>query len=220
MSSRTAPRSQKVDRRSLLLQTAEELFADHGIDAVSLNEINKAAGQRNTSAIHYHFGNKERLVQTIIYEHYAAIDEHINTLLDDFEAIPKSRRSPRDLLRALLMPFVAQLDSKRGINYLLIVRQVLAKSSDMLISGHPEGEDRARLRVFELSRQLLPDLPSPIRRSRMELCAGLIFNALASRARGERGGIDDRDLFVSELLDNLQAVLTSRPSKETLEILG
>ena len=53
----------KQNRRQLLLQTAEALFARKGIDAVSLNEINKAARQRNTSAMHYHFGSKEGLVQ-------------------------------------------------------------------------------------------------------------------------------------------------------------
>ena len=57
-------------------------------------------------------------------------------------------RSIHDLLRALVIPFSDQLDTEKGTNYLLIVRQVLMKSTDMLVVGHPEGEDRARKRIF------------------------------------------------------------------------
>lgn len=219
MTDAQAPRKSSQDRRALLLRTAEELFAHRGIDAVSLNEINKAAGQRNTSAMHYHFGSKDGLVSTIIYEHYADIDREVNALLDLFEQLPVNQRSPRELLRALVTPFVQQLDSPRGINYLLIVRQVLVKSSDMLVSGHPGGEDSARLRVFQLSRDLMPQMPAEVRRYRMVLCAGLIFNALTAYAQGGGIGRGNRELFVSNLLDNLEAVLVTAPSGETLELL-
>ena len=106
------------------MQTAETLFARTGIDAVSLNEINKVAGQRNTSAIHYHFGNKEGLIQAIVYEHYADIDEQINVLLDEYEKQPKNKQNCRDLISALVTPFARQLDNGKGINYLLIVRHI------------------------------------------------------------------------------------------------
>ena len=45
--------------RAQLVATAEILFAARGLDAVSQNEITKAAGQRNASALHYHFGGKD-----------------------------------------------------------------------------------------------------------------------------------------------------------------
>ncbi|MEV1201628.1 helix-turn-helix domain-containing protein, partial [Microbispora rosea] len=35
-----------------LVDAAERLFAERGIDAVSLREINAAAGQRNSTALH------------------------------------------------------------------------------------------------------------------------------------------------------------------------
>ncbi|MGH9896848.1 MAG: helix-turn-helix domain-containing protein, partial [bacterium] len=44
-----------TERRLLL--AAERLFADRGIDAVSLRAIMAAAGT-NVASVHYHFGSK------------------------------------------------------------------------------------------------------------------------------------------------------------------
>ncbi|MDG1463243.1 MAG: TetR family transcriptional regulator, partial [Gammaproteobacteria bacterium] len=54
--------------RLQIILAAERLFGEQGIDAVSLRQINVAAGQKNSSATHYHFGNKETLVAAI-YEY-------------------------------------------------------------------------------------------------------------------------------------------------------
>ncbi|NWG46076.1 MAG: TetR/AcrR family transcriptional regulator [Alphaproteobacteria bacterium] len=48
-----------------LIVTAEQLFAEHGLSGVTVRQINEAAGQRNTSAIYYHFGCKARLIGAI-----------------------------------------------------------------------------------------------------------------------------------------------------------
>ena len=45
-------------RARRLVAAAETLFAGAGVDAVSLREINAAAGAGNASAIQYHFGDR------------------------------------------------------------------------------------------------------------------------------------------------------------------
>ncbi|WP_202125176.1 TetR/AcrR family transcriptional regulator [Actinomadura physcomitrii] len=60
-----------ADTRTRLIEVAERLFAERGVNAVSLREIAAAAGQRNTSAVACHFGTKEKLV-TAIYRHRLA----------------------------------------------------------------------------------------------------------------------------------------------------
>lgn len=51
--------------RARLIASAEQLFAERGVASVSLNEITRAAQQKNRNAVHYHFGSKEALVQAI-----------------------------------------------------------------------------------------------------------------------------------------------------------
>ena len=50
--------------RELLLTVAERLFAERGVDAVSLRAVMAEAGT-NVAAIHYHFGSKEALIQAL-----------------------------------------------------------------------------------------------------------------------------------------------------------
>ena len=51
-----------------IVLAAERLFAEHGIDGVSLRQIGAAAGNGNNSAVQYHFGSKDRLVLAV-FEH-------------------------------------------------------------------------------------------------------------------------------------------------------
>jgi AcrR family transcriptional regulator len=48
-----------------IVLAAEGLFAERGIEGVSLRQIGAAAGNGNNSAVQYHFGTKERLVQAV-----------------------------------------------------------------------------------------------------------------------------------------------------------
>ena len=50
----TAPESADLTK-ARLMTAAEGLFAEYGIEAVSARQIALAAGQRNQSAIRYHF---------------------------------------------------------------------------------------------------------------------------------------------------------------------
>lgn len=49
--------------RQALLDSAEELFAAHGIDAVSNRRIAEHAGNSNHSAVNYHFGSRDELIR-------------------------------------------------------------------------------------------------------------------------------------------------------------
>lgn len=61
--------------RQQLLDAAERLMADRGIEAVSLREIATAASARNSSAAQYHFGTKEHLVEAVLSRHMGTINE-------------------------------------------------------------------------------------------------------------------------------------------------
>jgi len=46
------------DTRSRILDVAEELFSEQGIDRVSIRDLT-AVAELNQGGIHYHFGSKE-----------------------------------------------------------------------------------------------------------------------------------------------------------------
>ncbi len=218
----TKPAS-KNSRREALKQKAAELFAQKGIDAVSLNEINKAAGQRNTSALHYHFGSKEGLIEAIVYERYEHINQQINKLLDEFEASPKQAQTLRALLKVSIKPFMDQLDDQQGIYYLLIVTQLFMKSSDMITKGHPTGEDTARLRIFHHYQTIMGELPPLVQNSRLILHASMLVHSLATYAQTTQAGgsylLGSKTLFFNNLLDGLEGLMKNPASEATLETI-
>jgi AcrR family transcriptional regulator len=69
-----APPLQPDDTRQRLLAAAEVVFAERGFDSATVRDICRAAGA-NVAAIHYHFGDKERLyVETLKQAHECADD--------------------------------------------------------------------------------------------------------------------------------------------------
>ncbi len=71
---------------ALLLDAAERLFAERGIDSVSTREIVRASGQSNLSAAHYHFGSREALVAAVIERRLRMINTLRNRRLDELVA--------------------------------------------------------------------------------------------------------------------------------------
>src|SRR5262245_52289342 len=49
--------------RNALLDTAEAMFAESGISAVSLRQIGIAIGSANANVVGYYFGDKEALIE-------------------------------------------------------------------------------------------------------------------------------------------------------------
>lgn len=59
--------------RDKLLDAAARLFAERGIDNVSIREIVRTAGQHNASAVHYHFGSRGEVLRAVLARHVPAI---------------------------------------------------------------------------------------------------------------------------------------------------
>src|SRR3979490_1013799 len=102
---RAASRSAPEDTKSQIKAAAQMLFARHGVDAVTVQQIVAAAGQRNTAALHYHFGSKEELIRQLMVDGAAVLDERRRGMLRELEA----RGGPatiREVLLVLVMPVI------------------------------------------------------------------------------------------------------------------
>ncbi|EME59276.1 tetr family transcriptional regulator [Rhodococcus ruber BKS 20-38] len=68
--------------RLALLDAAEELIAHRGIHGVSAREVVKAAGQRNNSAVAYHFGSWHGLLDAVWTRHAPRVNAERAALVD------------------------------------------------------------------------------------------------------------------------------------------
>lgn len=93
--------------RRALLDSAEELFASQGIDAVSNRHIAEHAGNANHSAISYHFGGREELIRALMERNSDETRKRRHELAAQLGENP----SLRELLICLIVPWTDQLAS-------------------------------------------------------------------------------------------------------------
>jgi len=102
------------DTRDAIVRAALELFSKHGIDGVSLRQIVTAAGQSNPSAVHYHFQNKDGLVEAVVnrvIESLTPLQEQ--ALASIAEADQQGRLTVREVVRVSAMPLILLYSSGR-----------------------------------------------------------------------------------------------------------
>lgn len=90
-----------------MLDVAERLFAERGIDGVSLRTVGQAAGQRNNSAAQYHFGSRDGLVRAVLGRRWESVDQRRSELAAE---LPPD--APLDaLVRCVVLPLAELVDT-------------------------------------------------------------------------------------------------------------
>jgi AcrR family transcriptional regulator len=213
-----------VATRARIVSAAERLFAERGIDATTLAEINKAASQRNRSAVQYHFGNKEGVVHAILDKHTPGIELRRHAMLDEIEAAGEP--SLRALAEALVLPVAEKLDDPDGgPAFLRVNAQLIGHPSFPLLSLHTQRINRGADRLNRLIAANAPDWPAPLWTPRWLLMIGLLFHGMADYARlleakDTSAGAPARGLFVNNLIDSVVAILEAPISSATASELS
>ena len=109
--------------RARLLDEAARLFATRGVYESTVREILEAAGQRNASALTYHFGSREGVLRAILRRHGDPLDAVRGALASG----PVSGLSARELVGALIVPLAGLLADPGGRNYLRILAQLTSR---------------------------------------------------------------------------------------------
>ena len=122
--SRAAP----DDTKSQIKAAAQLLFARHGVDAVTVQQIIAAAGQRNNAALHYHFGSKEELIRQLVVDGAAVLDERRQGMLADLEACG-GPSDIREVLLVLVMPVIELGDDERWRGYIRFTSSLQARTA-------------------------------------------------------------------------------------------
>lgn len=152
--------------RERILDVAEELFAQSGLEGVSLRAINSAAGL-SPAALHYHFGTKEKLLEAILLRRMPALMAKRRELLDRIERDddpPTSRQVVEAIVSPLLELVIEQGDD--GIRYARFIARAWSdrRLDPEFIRAHfGDGIER----IGPMAQRALPDLPAELVRMRL-----------------------------------------------------
>lgn len=193
--------------RERLIETAERLFADRGVGAVSLREIGATAGQRNTAAVKFHFGGKDALIVAVLDHRMKHVNDERLRLLATMQAQGRNR-DLRSLLDAFVVPLARSMQDPQSY-YLRFLAQL---ASDPLYREATWNWDSATSLnlVWSGITQCLDHLPHRVVRIRMRMLMNLVLHTLADRERrlAAADGRTRPDVLV-ELVDAAHGMLTA-----------
>jgi AcrR family transcriptional regulator len=112
--------TEHTDTRESLLDAAEKLFSEHGIQAASLRQITQEASA-NLAAVNYHFGSKDGLVRAVFSRRLRPMnDERFRRLQEvDLEADDAVEQILTAFLEPLLRLVSEKPDGVRGFARLM-----------------------------------------------------------------------------------------------------
>ncbi|MFF2039046.1 TetR family transcriptional regulator [Kitasatospora sp. NPDC058170] len=211
------------ETREKLLRAAEELFATRGIEAALTRDITRLAGQGNPSAVQYHFGSREGLLDAIMAGRQERTEQALAPLLAGLGPVaappgppdlpdPSGLPGLADLLGALIAAEATELRTQQGRYCLRISAQVRHNSGVRTRAPHPPPAGGGHRRVIELVEDRVHDLPEPLRLERIDLVLTLIGAALADRAQQYLTGstpLTDEEAFLADLVAMSAAMLAA-----------
>jgi AcrR family transcriptional regulator len=157
------------------MDAAERLFAERGIDAVSLRTINAEAGY-SVAALHYHFGTRDGLVRALLQRAQPAMFQQRATMVADLETQP--RPQVEAIVEALVFPLTAGIlcNFSAGVAQLRFLVRLSFDRSPYLAKTLDDSVALFR----PLLRRALPHLDARTLTRRWLLAADLAQHALAN----------------------------------------
>ncbi|MFO0688661.1 MAG: TetR family transcriptional regulator [Myxococcota bacterium] len=194
--------------RLALIEAAERLIAEEG-PAVSLRQVVSAAGQRNSSAIRYHFGTRAELIGAVVDARQSVFEPKRLRHLAELEAAGEV--TARGLIRALLEPVFEHQRGAQPSHHARFMEKIRDHAGVELVRRQDWAA--TRLIASQLARCSTP-VPESQRATRTRGLISVVFALLADLERAEHRTLEEREAAEQATIDMVLGVVRFDPSAE------
>ena len=163
-----------------LLETAEQLFADKGFEAVSVRDITQLA-KTNVAAVNYHFGSRDSLLGMVMMRYMQPVTEERLARIDTLDRKWAGKVVPlEEIIDAYVRPLITQVrksELSERLFYKLMGR-IFAQQGNGL---PPQIESQLKQVVERFTRSFakaLPEVPPEDLAWRIHFMAGAMIHLL------------------------------------------
>lgn len=173
------------DTKGRILDAAEDLFIEHGFEAMSLRQIT-AHAEVNLAAVNYHFGSKEALIHSMLARRLDRLNLERLKLLDRFEKRFADAGNPNAMtcehvLGALFIPALRlSRDTQHGGRaFLRLLGRAYTDPSSFVREFLAQHYASVSDRIFDAFTRALPHLPREELSWRLNFSIGALSGVLA-----------------------------------------
>ena len=204
--------------KNALMRATEKLVAERGVENISIKEIVAEAGQKNESALQYHFQNLTGLLRAIHDERSEQVHQKRAELLADVLKNSNPLKL-RDICLLMVRPtFELARSNVEFRRYVKAFGHELALSepSPLKMAVRSGGGGESGAQMGELLKAALPHLNEEAYHRRLEAAVMLCSASMYHQAR-QKSAFRGRqsELFLHNLVDALCGLLGAEVSQET-----
>lgn len=192
-----APNSRAGSTRTGLLEAAETLFGEDGIEAVSMRQIGLAIGSANTNVVTYHFGTKDDLVLAVLRYRLAAIEGRRAELLAQ-SGLPLDQLQPPALLDILYRPLFEQRNAHGQHSYAKFLAS-LFRSKLFALRGAMHGEFLVTMAISDRLKACMAEGAERFFEQRMHMVSQVLASGLQAIDRDGADALSAEDIFADTL---------------------
>ena len=175
------PVTQSTDTKDLILDAAELLFSENGVEGVSLRALTSKAGV-NLASVHYHFGSKEGVALAAFCRRVRPINEERLELLDKAES--EGAADVESILTALYAPALRLAGSPvHGRRFMRMCARFYTEPGAYLESAFTQEFAHVITRFEGALHRALPDLSRLELRRRLHFGIGVMVHTLLDSNR-------------------------------------
>lgn len=205
---RRGPSAGRDSARERLVRVGERLFARGGINGVSLREIASKADQKNHSAVQYHFGSREGLVQAIFDSRMLEMEPTRERMLHAAE-LAGTLGEVRALMDIVYLPQL-ELEGARGSqSYAAFLAQYLLRVRSHEFGVFSPHTPPHLARTLVLLRRSVAHLPEEVAQRRLVSCSLMFLHILVEQGHPESRASEGFEAALEDTLSQMVRVLAA-----------